>query len=59
VRPIHLDSVSHYLHLPVAAASTLLLCALTAGSKGLTRLEGALLLALYAGYIAVAIALST
>jgi cation:H+ antiporter len=59
VRPIHFDSVSHYLHLPVAAASTLLLCAVTAGSQGLNRLEGALLVTLYAGYIAGAIALST
>jgi len=58
VRPIHLDSVSHHLHLPVAAASALALAALTAWRSGLGRREGALLLALYAGYVAAAIALS-
>jgi cation:H+ antiporter len=58
VRPIHLDSVSHHLHLPVAAASVLILTALTAWRTGLGRREGAFLLALYAGYVAAAIALS-
>ena len=58
VRPIHLDSVSHHLHLPVAAGSALALAALTAWRSGLGRREGALLLALYAGYVAAAIALS-
>ena len=59
VRPIQLDSVSRNLHLPVAAASVLILCALTVRSHGLSRLEGALLLALYGGYLAAATVLST
>jgi cation:H+ antiporter len=59
VRPIHLDSASLHLHLPAAAASVLLLAALTTWHRGLRRFDGALLLALYAGYVAAAIALST
>jgi len=59
VRPIHLDSVSLHLHLPTAAASVLILAALTTWRRGLRRLDGALLLALYGGYVAAAISLST
>jgi cation:H+ antiporter len=59
VRPIHLDSASLHLHLPAAAASVLLLAGLTCWRHGLRRLDGALLLALYAGYVAAAISLST
>jgi cation:H+ antiporter len=59
VRPIHLDSTSLHLHLPAAAASVLILAALTIWHRGLRRLDGALLLALYGGYVAAAIALST
>jgi cation:H+ antiporter len=58
VRPIQLDSVSRHLHLPVAAASVLLLAGLTGWHRGLSRLDGALLLALYGGYVAAAISLS-
>ena len=59
VRPIQLDSVSRHLHLPVAAASVLVLAALTGRRRGLTRLDGALLIVLYGAYIAAAIALSS
>lgn len=59
VRPIHLDSVTRHLHLPAAAASVLILSALTALSGGLRRRDGVLLLALYVGYVAAAIFLST
>jgi cation:H+ antiporter len=59
VRPIHLDSASLHLHLPAAAASVLVLATLTAWERGLRRRDGALLLALYGGYIAAAISVST
>jgi len=59
VRPIQLDSVSRHLHLPVAAASVLVLAGLTGRRRGLTRLDGALLLVLYCAYVAAAIALSS
>ena len=59
VRPIHLDSTSHHLHLPVSAASVLTLSALTARRRGLGRRDAALLLSLYAAYVAAAILLST
>ena len=58
-RPIHLDSTSHHLHLPVSAASVLTLSALTARRRGLGRRDAALLLSLYAAYVAAAILLST
>jgi cation:H+ antiporter len=59
VRPIHLDSASLHLHLPAAAASVLILAGLTSWRRGLRRLDGALLIALYGGYVAAAIAVST
>jgi hypothetical protein len=59
VRPIHLDSTSLHLHLPAGAASVLLLAGLTSWRGGLRRLDGTLLLALYCGYIAAAISLSS
>jgi len=55
VRPLHLDAASLHVHLPVAVASTVLFAGLLAWRNGLGRLEGLLLLALYAGYIAVSI----
>ncbi len=58
VRPLVLDSQTRDLHLPVAAASPLLLVVLFALRSGLGRFEGALLVALYAVYVAVAIAIS-
>jgi cation:H+ antiporter len=59
VRPIRLDSASLHLHLPAAAASVLILGAVITWRGGLRRLDGALLLVLYAGYLAAAISLST
>jgi cation:H+ antiporter len=58
VRPLDLDSDSRWLHLPVAAGSPLLLAGLLAWRGGLSRATGAVLLALYAGYVAASIALS-
>lgn len=55
VRPLDLDSTSRWLHLPVAVASPLLLACLLAWRGGLERVAGALLLALYAGYVVVAV----
>jgi cation:H+ antiporter len=55
VQPLHLDSESRWLHLPVAAASPLVLVGLLAWNGRLGRLAGAVLVALYAGYVAAAI----
>jgi cation:H+ antiporter len=55
VKPLHLDAASRHLHLPAAAAATLVLCALLAIRPRLGRAEGALLLAAYAGYLTAAI----
>jgi cation:H+ antiporter len=55
VRPLELGSDSRWLHLPVAAASPVLLACLLAWRGGLERVAGALLLALYAGYVAAAV----
>src|SRR2546428_542933 len=53
-RPIHLDSTSHHLHLPVSAASVLTLSALTARRRGLGRRAGALLLSPSAASVSAA-----
>ena len=58
VRPLVLDTETTDLHLPVAAASPVVLVGLFALRGGLGRLEGALLVALYAAYVGVAIAIS-
>ena len=58
VRPLDLDQASRYLHLPVAAASPAVFVGLFAVRRGLGRIEGALLLTLYAAYVAVAVAVS-
>jgi cation:H+ antiporter len=58
VRPIHFDHATLHLHLPAAVGSVLALASLTAWRGGLNRLEGALLLTLYAGYVAAAIVVS-
>lgn len=58
VKPLPLDDASRYLHLPVAFAATLLLCALLWFRKGLTRGDGAALVGLYLGYVAAAILVS-
>jgi cation:H+ antiporter len=58
VRPLPLDSASLHLHLPVAVGATLVLCAALLLGRGISRRTGAALVALYAGYIAAAIAIS-
>jgi cation:H+ antiporter len=58
VRPLELDDASRYLHLPVAAASAVVFAALFTLRGGLSRIEGAFLVALYGAYVAVAVAVS-
>ena len=58
VRPLELDGVTRALHLPVAAAATALVAALTARRSGLGRLQASLLLTLYAAYVGAAVAVS-
>jgi cation:H+ antiporter len=58
VQPLQLDSESRWLHLPVAAASPLLLVGLLAWRGRLARSTGAVLVALYGGYVAAAILIS-
>lgn len=54
VRPLELDDATLRLHLPAAAASAVLLAALSV--RGLGRRAGAVLVALYAAYVAAAVA---
>jgi cation:H+ antiporter len=58
VRPLELDNASRFVHLPVAAASPAVFVALFALRGGLGRIEGVTLLAFYAAYLGVAIAVS-
>ena len=58
VRPIHLDHTSRTLHLPAAVASVLVLVAVTRARRGVDRPAAALLLTLYVGYVAAAVAVS-
>jgi cation:H+ antiporter len=58
VKPLELDDASLQLHLPVAAGSVLALCALLAARGGVSRPAATILLVLYAGYIAAAIAVA-
>jgi cation:H+ antiporter len=55
VKPLALDDASRYLHLPVAAGATWVLCALLWLRKGVARAAGAALLCFYAAYLAAAI----
>lgn len=55
VQPLPIDAATRHLHLPAAVVATAALCALLATRNGLGRLEGGVLLALYATYLAVAI----
>jgi cation:H+ antiporter len=55
VHPLDLDTASRWLHLPAAAASPVLLACVLAWRGGLGRSAGALLLVLYAGYVAAAV----
>ncbi len=56
VKPLRLDTDTLHLHLPAAAASPAVVCAVTASRGGLSRAEGALLVALYAVYVSLAVA---
>jgi cation:H+ antiporter len=58
VRPLELGSESRWLHLPVAAASPLALVLLLAWRGAIGRAAGIVLLALYATYVIVAVAIS-
>ena len=58
VRPITLDHDSRVLHLPAAGAAPLLLTVLVAWRGGIDRLLGAALVASYAAYVGVAVALA-
>jgi cation:H+ antiporter len=58
VRPLDLDSVSKHLHLPVAAGATVVFVWLVARRGGLGRLDGLVLLGLYAAYVGASIAVS-
>jgi cation:H+ antiporter len=55
VQPLPIDAATRHLHLPAAVVATAALCALLATRNGLGRLEGGVLLALYATYLTLAI----
>ncbi len=55
VKPLSLDHATRVLHLPAAVAATWMLCTLAAARGRLGRPEGALLVAMYAGYVAAAV----
>src|SRR5215218_6876496 len=55
VLPLHLDDATMRLHLPVAVVAPALYCLILALRGGLGRREGALLVALYGTYLAVAV----
>ncbi len=58
VRPLHLDSASLHLHLPMSVAATMVLCATLWLRRGLGRATGVLFVALYLGYVVAAIAIA-
>ena len=55
VKPLSLDTPTLDFYLPVAVASTALLCGLIGLRGGINRLDGAALLALYAAYVTAAV----
>lgn len=55
VQPLPLDAATRHLHLPAALVATAALCTLLASRRGLGRVEGGILLALYAAYLALAL----
>lgn len=57
VKPLHFDHATRVLHLPVAVGATLVLCLALGLRQRLDRATGALLVALYVGYITAAIVL--
>jgi cation:H+ antiporter len=58
IKPLELDAATQHLHLPMALAATLVLCATLRLQGGLSRTTGACFLGLYAVYIAAAIAMA-
>jgi cation:H+ antiporter len=58
VEPLELDTATRHLHLPVALAATVVLCATLLLRRGISRFLGAVFLALYAAYVAAAIAVA-
>lgn len=56
IKPLTLDASSRALHLPVCVAATLLLCLMLKLRGGIGRWEGAMLLAAYVLYLALAVA---
>jgi len=58
VRPLHLDSDSLHLHLPMSVAATAVLCAALWLGRGLGRATGGVFVALYVAYVAAAIAIA-
>ena len=58
VRPIELDWATRHLHLPMAALSVAVLAVASSAGAGLSRRDGALLLAAYAAYVAASIVLA-
>jgi cation:H+ antiporter len=59
VRPLTLDHDTTTFYLPAAAACPALLAALLIGRRRIGRIEGAVLVLLYIGYLAAAITLGT
>jgi cation:H+ antiporter len=57
IHPLRLNAATVHLHLPVAAASAVVLALVLAVRSGIRRGEGALMLFLYLGYVVAAIAL--
>ena len=55
VQPLPIDAATRHLHLPAALVATAALCTLLATRGGLGRLEGGVLLALYAAYLVLAL----
>jgi Ca2+/Na+ antiporter len=58
VKPLELGHDTTRFYLPVAAASPAILAAVLLVRKRLGRAEGAVLIALYVGYVGAAIAIS-
>jgi cation:H+ antiporter len=56
VRPLELDEATRQLHLPAALVAPALLCTVLGVRGGLRRVDGAILLAVYAAYVALAVA---
>ena len=55
VQPLSINATTRDLHLPAAVVATAALCTLLATRGRLGRLEGGILLALYAAYLVLAL----